>query len=150
MNEQAVMSSSDMSLTYVSVYDLTDGRRLTSYVIGIHGDTIKELEKRAASDFPDQSIITITQTADEWSAAIAGDLRYDQNTKTMVPPPEPTEEEILEQKLSMLDSEYESQFSEIDNQIAVAAALGNDELKSELLEEREALVNEYTEKREAL
>lgn len=150
MAENVAMSSADMSLTYVSVYDLTDGCRLTSYVVGIHGDNVDELKEKAKADFPENSIIAIQQTAKEWSEAISGDLRYDPDTQTMVNPPEPTEEEILEQKLNALDAEYESRFSEIDNQIAVAAALGNDDLKSELLAEREELANEYTEKREAL
>lgn len=53
-------------------------------------------------------------------------------------------------KLAALDAEYEAQFDEINNQIILAVAESNEALKAELVEEKAALVEEYTAKRGAI
>ncbi len=62
-------------------------------------------------------------------------------------PPQPTEEELQAQALASLDSEYQSRFDELDEQIVKAAALKNTDLQDELIAEREALAEEYAQKR---
>ena len=62
------------------------------------------------------------------------------------PPYVPTAAE----KLAVLDAEYEAQFDEINNQIILAVAENNEALKTELMEEKAALVEEYTTKRGAI
>lgn len=62
------------------------------------------------------------------------------------PPYVPTAAE----KLAVLDAEYEAQFDEINNQIILAVAENNEALKAELMEEKAALVEEYTTKRGAI
>ena len=46
------MDSTDTSLQYVSVYNKDTGERETSYVVGIHGDSMDELKALAAKNYP--------------------------------------------------------------------------------------------------
>lgn len=64
--------------------------------------------------------------------------------------PQPTEEELQAQKLMELDTEYKMKFDELDSQIMRASALKETDLQDELLNERAALVTEYSEKRRDL
>lgn len=61
--------------------------------------------------------------------------------------PQPTAEELQAQALATLDAEYKSKFDELDGQIVKAAALKNETMQDELIAERAALVDEYTQKR---
>lgn len=143
------MSSEDPSLSYLSIYDTADGTRKTSYVVGIHGDTVDALKERASKEYP--GAIYITQTAEEWNAAIAEGLIYDAGKKALVEPPAPTEEEVRQAALDSLDSEYQSKFAAIDSQIVNAVTVyQNDDLTRQLREQRTALASEYETKREAI
>ena len=102
-----------------------------------------ELKQKAAADYPDD--YAVLQTAEEYHNGISGDLRW--NGDTYTDPPQPTAEELQAQALASLDSEYQSRFDELDEQIVKAAALKNTELQDELIAERSALAEEYTQKR---
>lgn len=130
---------------YLSIFDKTTGTRKTSYTIlgQVHGNTMDELKQKAAADYPDD--YAVPQTAEEYHNGISGDLRW--NGDTYTDPPQPTAEELQAQALASLDSEYQSRFDELDEQIVKAAALKNTELQDELIAEREALAEEYTQKR---
>lgn len=130
---------------YLSIFDKTTGTRKTSYTIlgQIHGSTMDELKQKAAADCPDD--YAVLQTAEEYHNGISGDLRW--NGDTYTDPPQPTAEELQAQALASLDSEYQSRFDELDEQIVKAAALKNTELQDELIAERSALAEEYTQKR---
>lgn len=130
---------------YLSIFDKTTGTRKTSYTIlgQIHGSAIDELKQKAAADYPDD--YAVPQTAEEYHNGISGDLRW--NGDTYTDPPQPTAEELQAQALASLDSEYQSRFDELDEQIVKAAALKNTELQDELIAERSALAEEYTQKR---
>ena len=130
---------------YLSIFDKTTGTRKTSYTIlgQVHGNTMDELKQKAAADYPDD--YAVLQTAEEYHNGISGDLRW--NGDTYTDPPQPTAEELQAQALASLDSEYQSRFDELDEQIVKAAALKNTELQDELIAEREALAEEYTQKR---
>ena len=130
---------------YLSIFDKTTGTRKTSYTIlgQIHGSTMDELKQKAAADYPNN--YAVPQTAEEYHNGISGDLRW--NGDTYTDPPQPTAEELQAQALASLDSEYQSRFDELDEQIVKAAALKNTELQDELIAERAALAEEYTQKR---
>lgn len=130
---------------YLSIFDKTTGTRKTSYTIlgQIHGSTMDELKQKAAADYPND--YAVPQTAEEYHNGISGDLRW--NGDTYTDPPQPTAEELQAQALASLDSEYQSRFDELDEQIVKAAALKNTELQDELIAERSALAEEYTQKR---
>lgn len=136
------VSIANPTLTYLSIYDAT-GERVTSFVTGVHGDTVEELQAKAEAEYPDK--IHVVQDALTYNKALQGDLLYKDGEYQARP--EPTEDEKRETALAALDSEYQSRFDELDEQIVKAAALKNTDLQDELIAEREALAEEYTQKR---
>lgn len=137
------MDSTDTSLQYVSVYNKDTGERETSYVVGIHGDTVDELKALAAKNYPQG--IAIEQDGAAWNKAVQNDLIY--NAGQLVQRPAPTEDELRQQKLAALDSEYSQKISDVETEMAKANAIGDTEYLEELKSERESLVTEYTTKR---
>lgn len=137
------ISIANQDLVYVSVYDKDTGERKTSYVTGVHADTQEELEEIAKSNYPND--VLVVQNATEYNNALQNDLLYvDGEYKEK---PAPTEEEIREQKLNALDAEYSQKISDVETEMAKAQAIGDSDYYIDLKEERETLVNEYTDKR---
>lgn len=139
------VSSANPTLTYLSIYDAT-GARVTSYVTGVHGDTVEELQTKAKVEYPDK--VHVVQDALTYNKALQGDLLY--KNGEYVPRPEPTEAEKREAALAALDSEYANKISDIENEMAKAKAIEDEDYYSDLKAEREELVAEYTEKRGAI
>ena len=137
------MDSTDTSLQYVSVYNKDTGERETSYVVGIHGDTMDELKALAKQNYPDG--VFIEQDGAAWNEAVQNDLIY--SAGQLVQRPAPTEEELRQQKLAALDPEYSQKISDVETEMAKANAIGDTEYLEELKSERESLVSEYTTKR---
>lgn len=137
------MDSTDTSLQYVSVYNADTGERETSYVVGIHGETVDELKALAAKNYPKG--IAIEQDGAAWNEAVQNDLIY--KAGQLVERPAPTENELREQKLATLDSEYSQKISDVETEMAKANAIGDADYLAELKEDRESLVSEYTTKR---
>lgn len=137
------MDSTDTSLQYVSVYNADTGERETSYVVGIHGETMDELKALAAKNYPEG--VAIEQDGATWNNAVQNDLIY--KAGQLVERPAPTEDEVREQKLAALDGEYSQKISDAETEMAKANALGDDEYLNDLKAERETLVSEYTTKR---
>lgn len=137
------MDSTDTTLHYLSIYNADTGERETSYVVGIHGNTMDELKALAAKNYPQG--IAIEQDGAEWNNAVQNDLIY--NAGQLVQRPAPTEDELRQQKLTALDSEYSQKISDVETEMAKANAIGDTEYLEELKEERESLVSEYTTKR---
>lgn len=137
------MDSTDTSLQYLSIYNADTGERETSYVCGIHGETVDELKALAAKNYPDG--VAIEQDGTAWNEAVQNDLIY--SAGQLVQRPAPTEEELREQKLTALDSEYSQKISDVETEMAKANAIGDTEYLEELKAERESLVSEYTTKR---
>lgn len=137
------MDSTDTSLQYLSIYNNDTGERETSYVVGIHGDSMDELKALAAKNYPDG--VFIEQNGAEWNNAVQNDLIY--SAGQLVQRPAPTEDELRQQKLTTLDSEYSQKISDVETEMAKANAIGNTEYLEELKSERESLVSEYTTKR---
>lgn len=137
------ISIANQDLVYVSVYDKDTGERKTSYVTGVHADTQEELEEIAKSNYPND--VLVVQNATEYNNALQNDLLYvDGEYKEK---PAPTEEEIREEKLNALDAEYSQKISDVETEMAKAQAIGDSDYYIDLKEERETLVNEYTDKR---
>lgn len=129
--------------TYVSVYNEETGERITSYVTGVHADTVEELQTLAASQYPSNP--RIVQTSAEYNNALQNNLLYKDGQYHEKPAP--TEEEIREQNLNALDSEYSQKISDVETEMAKAQAVGDTDYFNDLKAEREELVSEYTEKR---
>lgn len=130
---------------YLSIFSRETGQRKTSFtIIGeVHGKTIDDLKKKAATEYPDD--YAVAQTQKVYHAVVEGDLHFDGTD--YIDPPQPTAEELQAQTLATLDAEYKSKFDDLDGQIVKAAALKNETMQDELIAERAALVDEYTQKR---
>lgn len=137
------MDSTDTSLQYISVYNADTGERETSYVVGIHGETVDELKALAAKNYPKG--VVIEQDGAAWNNAVQNDFVY--KAGQLVERPAPTEDEVREQKLAALDSEYSQKISDVETEMAKANAIGDADYFNDLKAERETLVSEYTTKR---
>lgn len=137
------MDSTDTSLQYVSVYNADTGERETSYVVGIHGETMDELKALAAKNYPEG--VAIEQDGAAWNNAVQNDLIY--KAGQLVERPAPTEDEVRKQKLAALDSEYSQKISDVETEMAKANAIGDTDYFNDLKAERETLASEYTTKR---
>jgi len=140
------MDSTDTSLQYLSIYNADTGERETSYVVGIHGETVDELKALAAKNYPKG--VAIEQDGAAWNNAVQNDLIY--KAGQLVERPAPTEDEVREQKLAALDSEYSQKISDVETEMAKANAIGDTDYFNYLKAERETLVSEYTTKREEI
>lgn len=140
------MDSTDTSLQYVSVYNADTGERETSYVAGIHGETVDELKALAAKNY--LKGVVLEQDGAAWNNAVQNDLIY--KAGQLVERPAPTEDEVREQKLAALDSEYSQKISDVETEMAKANAIGDTDYFNDLKAERETLVSEYTTKREEI
>lgn len=137
------MDSTDTSLQYASVYNADTGERETSYVVGIHGETMDELKALAAKNYPEG--VAIEQDGAAWNEAVQNDLIY--KAGQLVERPAPSEDEVREQKLAALDSEYSQKISDVETEMAKANAIGDADYFNDLKAEHETLVSEYTTKR---
>lgn len=139
------LSSANMSLKYLSMYPADGGERITSFVVGVHGDSVEALKEKAAKEYP--GAIALEQSAAEWNAAVQQGLIYDAEAKELKEKPAPTEEELRQAALDALDAEYAAKIDEVETDMAKANATGDTDYLSDLKAEREALVSEYTQKR---
>lgn len=139
------ISITNPALTYVSIYE-ESGERVTSYVTGVHGETVEELEELANNQYP--TFTHVVQDALTYNNALQHDLLYKDGE--YVPRPEPTEDEKREAALESLDAEYSTKISEIESEMAKAKAVEDEDYYSDLKAEREELVAEYTRKRGAI
>lgn len=139
------ISITNPALTYVSIYE-ESGERVTSYVTGVHGETVEKLMALAKSQYP--SKLAVEQDALTYNNALQNDLLY--KNGEYVPRPEPTEDEKREAALASLDAEYSTKISEVESEMAKAKAIEDEDYYSDLKAEREELVAEYTGKRGAI
>lgn len=129
-------------MQYLSIYSET-GERITSFVTGVHGNTVEELQELAKKEYPDN--VSVLQTESEYNEAMKGDLLYINGKYSKRP--EPTEEEKRESELAALDSEYAEKIGNIENEMARAKAIEDTDYYNDLKTERESLVAEYEGKR---
>lgn len=137
---------------YVSGFDST-GKRVGSIICDFDPDKdkntgkIASLKGKAKDLFEDAVVVDVISAAD-YNQYLTGEyVRGTDGKPTAYIAPEPTPEELQAQALAALDAEYQAKFDELDEQIVKAAALKNTELQDELIAERSALAEEYTQKR---
>ena len=75
---------------------------------------------------------------------------YVRNMKSGEPMEKPPYVPTAEEKLAMLDAEYQRKFDEINDAIIIAVTEGDTELQQELVAEKTALKEEYAAKRSEL
>lgn len=128
---------------YISIYSKETGLRITTFAVGIHGETIEELLKKAVEDYP--TAFCVEQTEEEYCRVITNDIIYVNGGLQERPPI--SKEEKGRQALSALDAEYERKISSIDEEMAKAKAIEDEELYADLKTERKELISEYAKKR---
>ena len=140
---------------YIAGFD-ADGKRVGSSICEFdpkkskNVNKLDELKKEAKDLFADATVIEIISVED-FNKYISGDyIRGTDGKPIAYAPPEPTEEEKRQMALSALDKEYAEKLSNLEIEMAKAKAIEDEDLYTELKEEREALMNEYAEKRGAI
>lgn len=140
---------------YIAGFD-AEGKRVGSRICEFdpqkshNAGKLDALKKGAKELFADATVIEII-SADDFNKYISGDyIRGTGGKPIAYAPPEPTEEEKRQMALSALDKEYAEKLSNLEIEMAKAKAIEDEDLYTELKEEREALMNEYAEKRGAI
>lgn len=137
---------------YIAGFD-AEGKRVGSRICEFdpqkshNAGELNALKKEAKELFTDATVIEIISVED-FNKYISGDyIRGTDGKPIAYAPPEPTEEEKRQMALSALDKEYAEKLSNLEIEMAKAKAIEDEDLYTELKEEREALMNEYTKKR---
>lgn len=148
------MNSSNVDF-YIAGFG-ADGKRVGSLICEFNptkdknAGELNALKKEAKDLFTDATVIEIISVED-FNKYISGDyIRGTDGKPIAYAPPEPTEEEKKQMALSALDKEYAEKLSNLEIEMAKAKAIEDEDLYTELKEEREALMNEYAEKRGAI
>jgi hypothetical protein len=148
------MNSSNVDF-YIAGFG-ADGKRVGSLICEFNptkdknAGELNALKKEAKELFADATVIEII-SAEDFNKYISGDyIRGTGGKPIAYAPPEPTEEEKRQMALSALDKEYAEKLSNLEIEMAKAKAIEDEDLYTELKEEREALMNEYAEKRGAI
>lgn len=148
------MNSSNVDF-YIAGFG-ADGKRVGSLICEFNptkdknAGELNALKKEAKELFADATVIEII-SAEDFNKYISGDyIRGTGGKPIAYAPPEPTEEEKKQMALSALDKEYAEKLSNLEIEMAKAKAIEDEDLYTELKEEREALMNEYAEKRGAI
>ena len=111
---------------------------------------LNALKKEAKDLFADATIIEII-SAEDFNKYISGAyIRGTNGNPVKYFPTEQTEKEQRQTELNTLDRKYADKLSNIELEMAKAKAIEDEDLYTELKEEREALMNEYAEKRGAI
>lgn len=108
---------------------------------------LNALKKEAKDLFADATIIEII-SAEDFNKYISGAyIRGTIGKPVKYIAPEPTIEEQRQITLNSLDQEYAGRLNSLELEMAKAKAIEDEDLYTELKEERESLINEYAEKR---
>ena len=132
-------------MNYMSLFD-ADGKRVTS----VPCDDYLTDEKKAALEA--DGYVEIDE--DEWNYYVgnkgAGDNGTGYVRKDGKPVSAPAYVPTAAEQVDTLAATYETQVKELDDQIVLAMAEGDDDLVAELKEEKAAALKEYQDKLEAL
>ncbi|WP_418477895.1 hypothetical protein [Dialister invisus] len=133
-----------------------NGKRVGSLICGFNptkdknAGKLNALKKEAKDLFADATIIEII-SAEDFNKYISGAyIRGTNGNPVKYVPTEQTEKEQRQTELNTLDRKYADKLSNIELEMAKAKAIEDEDLYTELKEEREALMNEYAEKRGAI
>ena len=145
------MNSSNVDF-YITGFG-ANGKRVGSIICDFNPEKnpkkLKEALAEAKEKFP-EAVVVEPIGADAFNQYLDGYIRGTDGKPIAYAPPEPTEEEKRQMALSALDKEYAEKLSNLEIEMAKAKAIEDEELYTELKEEREALMNEYSEKRGAI
>lgn len=133
-----------------------DGKRVGSLICEFNptkdknAGELNALKKEAKGLFTDATVIEII-SAEDFNKYISGNyIRGSDGNPVKYVSPEQTEKEQRQTELNTLDRKYADKLSNIELEMAKAKAIEDEDLYTELKEEREALMNEYAEKRGAI
>ena len=142
------MNSSNVDF-YIAGFG-ADGKRVGSIICDFNPEKnpkkLKEALAEAKKKFP-EAVVVEPIGADAFNQYLAGYIRGADGKPIKYVAPEPTEEEKRQMALSALDKKYAEKLSNLEIEMAKAKAIEDEDLYTELKEEREALMNEYAEKR---
>lgn len=145
------MNSSNVDF-YITGFG-ANGKRVGSIICDFNPEKnpkkLKEALAEAKEKFP-EAVVVEPIGADAFNQYLDGYIRGTDGKPIAYAPPEPTEEEKRQMTLSALDKEYAEKLSNLEIEMAKAKAIEDEDLYTELKEEREALMNEYAEKRGAI
>lgn len=128
---------------YLFVLD-ESGRRKTSYVVGVHADTIDALKEKAASEFPS---CTYMEGTEEQQINFLNGMKYVNGTFVE---DTPTEEEKAQAARQQLDAEYESEKSSLVDSLTTAILQGDTETQASIQADYKDLESSYAESVAAL
>ena len=130
-----------------------DGKRVGSIICDFNPEKnpkkLKEALAEAKEKFP-EAVVVEPIGADAFNQYLDGYIRGADGKPIKYVAPEPTVEAQRQIELNTLDRKYADKLSNIELEMAKAKAIEDEELYTELKEEREALMNEYSEKRGAI
>lgn len=142
------MNSSNVDF-YIAGFG-ADGKRVGSIICDFNPEKnpkkLKEALAEAKEKFP-EAVVVEPIGADAFNQYLAGYIRGADGKPVEYIAPEPTIEEQRQITLNSLDQEYAGRLNSLELEMAKAKAIEDKDLYTELKEEREALINEYAEKR---
>ena len=137
---------------YIAGFD-AEGKRVGSRICEFdpqkshNAGKLDALKKEAKELFTDATVIEII-SAEDFNKYISGAyIRGTNGNPVKYVPREPTKEEKRQIELDTLDRKYADKLSNLELEMAKAKAIEDEDLYTELKEERESLINEYSEKR---
>lgn len=86
-------------MNYLAVFDKS-GLRITSYVLGIHGQTIDDLKHMASANYPDA--LQVEMGPEEHAKYTSGKYKYDLSSKSAVEIIETDDEKLIDIKNTKL------------------------------------------------
>ena len=125
---------------YLFVLD-ENGRRKTSYVVGVHADTIDELKEKAKKEFPN---CTYMDGTEEQQNEFLKGKKY-LNGAFINNVDEPTEEEKAQAERQQLDNEYNSTKQQLADDLTTAILRGDTEAQASIQSDYKDLEASYAE-----
>ncbi len=125
---------------YVFVLD-ANGVRQTSYVVGVHADTLEETEQLAQQSYPTSTIVR--GNSDMQSQFLSGKI-YKEGKFVDPPPYVPSDIELKEQEISELNEEFKTAEEEYLEAMRKALLLSDTSLQSEIQTDYKDLLASYT------
>lgn len=127
-----------MDNNYLFIID-DNGKRITSLVVGVHGDTVDALKAYAAKNFPGK--VTFEGTEKEQQLLCSGKIYKDGKFTDYMP----TAEETAAAERAAIDSEYSSNTSQLANDLQVAMLRGDEDAQKSIIQEFSAMQTAYAE-----
>lgn len=129
---------------YLIIVDKTSGERITSYVVGVHGNTIDEVKEVAKKDGYTKGKVILLEADSEVQGHFLDGKIYKDGKFIEKPPIILTDEEKQAQEAEQVAKGYEEKFKALDNDIIHAAVVDQDEeYANELRASRAELEQEF-------